>query len=144
MLHARVMTRIFARDGFIDRYRGSRLIFPPVLRLLSLYLPKEFPYHKNGKMTEGHMAYWELFPTVDHVVPSSERWARLRRELGMLLHAYKQYQGQLDSRAVAVGASSPRRPTRVGRDGNLVCRSDVQRSERVAQRVCEALVLPPR
>ncbi len=65
----RVMARIFARDGFIDRYRGTRLIFPPVLRLLSHYLPAEFPYHKNGKMTEGHMAYWELFPTIDHVVP---------------------------------------------------------------------------
>jgi len=43
------MTRIFARDGFIDRYRGSRLIFPAALRLLSHYLPAEFPFHKNGK-----------------------------------------------------------------------------------------------
>lgn len=65
----RVMTRIFARDGFIDRYRGTWLVFPPVLRLLSHYLPAEFPYHKNGKMTEGHIAYWELFPTIDHIVP---------------------------------------------------------------------------
>lgn len=77
----RMMTKIFARDGFIDRYRGTRLIYPPVLRLLSLYLPSEFPYHKNGKMTEGHMAYWEIFPTIDHVVPvaigggdSEENW----------------------------------------------------------------------
>lgn len=60
---------IFLRDGFIDRYRGTRLIFPPVLRLISHYLPDEFPYHKNGKMSEGHMAYWELFPTIDHIVP---------------------------------------------------------------------------
>ena len=77
----RTMTRIFAQDGFIDRYRGSRLIFPPVLRLLSHYLPAEFPFHKNGKMTEGHIAYWELFPTIDHVIPvarggadSEENW----------------------------------------------------------------------
>ena len=77
----RMMTKIFTRDGFIDRYRGTRLIYPPVLRLLSLYLPLEFPYHKNGKMTEGHMAYWEIFPTIDHVVPvaiggvdSEENW----------------------------------------------------------------------
>ncbi len=77
----RMMTKIFARDGFIDRYRGTRLVYPPVLRLLSLYLPSEFPYHKNGKMTEGHIAYWELFPTIDHVVPvaiggadSAENW----------------------------------------------------------------------
>ncbi len=64
-----VMTKIFLRDGFIDRYRGTKLVFPPVLRLLSHYLPAEFPYHKNGKMSEGHMAYWELFPTIDHIVP---------------------------------------------------------------------------
>ncbi len=64
-----VMTKIFLRDGFIDRYRGAKLVFPPVLRLLSHYLPTEFPYHKNGKMSEGHTAYWELFPTIDHVVP---------------------------------------------------------------------------
>lgn len=61
------VTRIFLRDGFIDRYRGTRLIFPPVLRLISYHLPNEFPYHKNGKMSEGHMAYWELFPTIDHI-----------------------------------------------------------------------------
>lgn len=64
-----LMTQIFIRDGFIDRYRGTRLVFPPVLRLLSHYLPDEFPFHKNGKMSESHIAYWELFPTVDHVVP---------------------------------------------------------------------------
>lgn len=64
-----VMTQIFLRDGFIDRYRGTKLVFPPVLRLMSHYLPAEFPYHKNGKMSEGHMAYWELFPTIDHIVP---------------------------------------------------------------------------
>ncbi len=63
------VTRIFLRDGFIDRYRGTRLIFPPVLRLISHYFPGEFPYHKNSKMSEGHMAYWELFPTVDHILP---------------------------------------------------------------------------
>jgi len=65
----RVMTKIFTRDGFIDRYRGTRLVFPPTLRVLSHYLPLDFPYHKNGKMTEGHLAYWELFPTIDHVKP---------------------------------------------------------------------------
>jgi len=64
-----IMTGVFLRDGFIDRYRGTKLVFPPVLRLLSHYLPIEFPYHKNGKMSEGHMAYWELFPTIDHIVP---------------------------------------------------------------------------
>ena len=65
----REMTKVFIRDGFIDRYRGAKLIYPPALRLLSIYLPKKFPYHKNGKMSEGHIAFWELFPTIDHLVP---------------------------------------------------------------------------
>src|SRR3990170_895671 len=59
--------RIFLRDGFIDRYSGGRLVFPPVLRVVSCVLPKEFPYHKNWKANETHPAYWELFPTLDHV-----------------------------------------------------------------------------
>jgi len=63
------MTKIFVRDGFIDRYKGTRLIFPPTLRIISKLLPLDFPYHKNGKMSEGHFAYWELFPSIDHVNP---------------------------------------------------------------------------
>jgi len=57
------------RDGFIDRYSGQRLVFPPVLRLLSRALPVEFPSHPNWKMDACHLAYWELVPTVDHIVP---------------------------------------------------------------------------
>jgi hypothetical protein len=65
----RQITAVFIRDGFIDRYKGYQLVFPPSMRLISHYLPKEFPYHKNGKMDEGHIAYWELFPTIDHLYP---------------------------------------------------------------------------
>ncbi|MFH1131207.1 MAG: HNH endonuclease [Pseudomonadota bacterium] len=61
--------RVFIRDGFVDRYSGKRLLFPPVLRLLSLLLPKEFPFHRNWKMKETHPMYWELFPTLDHIIP---------------------------------------------------------------------------
>jgi hypothetical protein len=61
--------RVFMRDGFIDRYSGDRLVFPGALRLISSCLPEVFPYHPNWKMTETHIAYWELSPTVDHVVP---------------------------------------------------------------------------
>ena len=32
---AATSTRVFVRDGFIDRYSGERLVFPGVLRLLS-------------------------------------------------------------------------------------------------------------
>jgi hypothetical protein len=59
----------FRRDGFIDRYSGQRLIFPGTLRLLSRLLPQEFPFNPNWKMAETHRAYWELFPTIDHVIP---------------------------------------------------------------------------
>jgi len=62
-------TRVFLRDGFIDRYSGEKMVFPPVLRLLSKLMPSEFPFHKNWKMSECHLAYWQLLPTLDHVIP---------------------------------------------------------------------------
>jgi hypothetical protein len=61
--------RIFRRDGFIDRYSGARLVYPGTLRLLSRLLPEELPRHPSWKVSECHMMYWELFPTIDHVVP---------------------------------------------------------------------------
>ena len=61
--------KIFIRDGFIDRYSGDKLVNPGVLKIITFYCPAEFPYHPHGKMTEGHVAYWELFPTIDHVIP---------------------------------------------------------------------------
>jgi hypothetical protein len=63
------MTAVFLRDGLVDRYSGERLIFPPVLRVISLELPEVFPIHRNWKMSETHTAYWDLSPTIDHVVP---------------------------------------------------------------------------
>lgn len=63
------MMRVFVRDGFIDRYSGERLVFPGTLRLLSQLMPEQFPAHKNWKMSESHIVFWELFPTIDHVVP---------------------------------------------------------------------------
>ena len=62
-------TCLFIADGFIDRYDGERLVFPGVLRLLSDIFPKDFPYHPNWKSGACHQWYWELFPTVDHIVP---------------------------------------------------------------------------
>ena len=64
-----VSTRIFVRDGFLDRYSGKRLVFPGALRLLSLLMPTEFPAHPNWKMSESHIVFWELFPTIDHILP---------------------------------------------------------------------------
>lgn len=62
-------TRLFIRDGFIDRYAGQRLVFTPVLRLISRLLPVDFPFHPNWKMSACHIAYYELAPTIDHMVP---------------------------------------------------------------------------
>ena len=64
-------TKIFIRDGFIDRYSGEKQIFPGVLRLLSTLLPTEFPFQKNWKISECHIAYWQLLPTIDHIIPVS-------------------------------------------------------------------------
>lgn len=63
--------RIFYRDGFIDRYSGTRLVNPGALRLLSVLLPEEFPAHPNWLMTQSHFAFWELFPSIDHLDPVS-------------------------------------------------------------------------
>lgn len=62
-------SRVFVRDGFLDRYTGERLIFPPVLRVLSAVLPKQFPFHPNWKTDLTHPAYWQVGATVDHLIP---------------------------------------------------------------------------
>ena len=62
---------VFLRDGFVDRYSGERLVSPGVLRALSLMFPKEFPYQRNWKLDACHIAYWKLYPTIDHVMPVS-------------------------------------------------------------------------
>jgi len=62
-------TRVFVRDGFIDRYSGARLIYPPALRLISDALPAEFPYHLHWKTDRTHPAYYELAATIDHLIP---------------------------------------------------------------------------
>tara|TARA_R110000868_G_scaffold383578_8_gene650698 strand:+ start:10905 stop:11480 length:576 start_codon:yes stop_codon:yes gene_type:complete len=61
--------RLFLRDGFVDRYTGSKLVFPGTLYVLSQELPEHFPSHPHGKLSESHIVHWELFPTVDHIIP---------------------------------------------------------------------------
>jgi len=39
------------------------------MRLISLILPDDFPYHRNGKMSECHIAFWRDTASCDHVVP---------------------------------------------------------------------------
>src|SRR4051812_30781608 len=66
------MTTVFLRDGFIDRYSGDRLVVPAVLRVVSAELPNDFPFHRNWKLSDCHVAYWDLCPTIDHMVPVSQ------------------------------------------------------------------------
>ncbi|MDD3859241.1 MAG: HNH endonuclease [Bacteroidales bacterium] len=65
------MCKVFLRDGFIDRYSGDKLVFPGMIKILTLEFPDIFKYHKNWKMSETHMIYWDLYPTIDHIVPIS-------------------------------------------------------------------------
>ena len=64
-------TKVFKKDGFIDRYSGEKLVFPPVLKILSNLMPIEFPYHPHWDMKKCHIAYWKLVPTIDHRKPVS-------------------------------------------------------------------------
>jgi len=65
------MRKVFLRDGFIDRYSGDKLIFPGLIKILTIEFPDIFKYHRNWKMSDTHMIYWDLCPTIDHVIPVS-------------------------------------------------------------------------
>jgi len=61
--------RIFSEDGYIDRYSGNKLVCPSALYALSVALPSVFPWF--GKRAHSHQGLWDLFPTIDHVIPVS-------------------------------------------------------------------------
>jgi len=63
------MCKVFLRDGFIDRYSGDKLLFPGLIKILTIEFSDIFKYHRNWKMSDTHMIYWDLFPTVDHLIP---------------------------------------------------------------------------
>ena len=65
------LTRVFVRDGFVDRYTGKRLTFPRFLRVISGILPTEFLDHRNWKADVTHPAYYERAATADHWKPAS-------------------------------------------------------------------------
>ena len=72
----------FIKDGFIDRYTGQRLLNPGILKTISSYFPEEFPYHPHWKMTQTHIAYWELIPTIDHLYPIAKGGHDDKKKLG--------------------------------------------------------------
>lgn len=57
------------RDGFTDQYFGTRLVFPGTLLALSTLFPEAFPYQRHWKQSQTHPAFWQLSPTIDHVIP---------------------------------------------------------------------------
>ena len=61
--------QIFLRDQFTDRYSGASLVFPGTLLALAHLCGNAFPYHRNWKQSVTHPAFWELYPTIDHVIP---------------------------------------------------------------------------
>ncbi len=60
---------VFARDHFIDRYSGEKLLNPGLLRAVSRLCPGAFPFQTNWRMDACHPSIWRLTPTIDHVVP---------------------------------------------------------------------------
>ena len=68
-LTQRQLVALWERDGYTDRYTGDYLVYPGALRMLSVLMPDEFPYHPNGKTDECHFIHWEMYPSHDHVIP---------------------------------------------------------------------------
>lgn len=64
-----VTASIYKRDRFRCRYCGCRVIPTQIMRLISHFLPREFPYHPNWKGGETHPAIASRSATVDHLVP---------------------------------------------------------------------------
>ena len=63
------MMRVFARDGFMNRFTGELLIFPAVLRLLSREFPKAIPYQMAWRLGETHIAYYDLYACTTRLLP---------------------------------------------------------------------------
>jgi len=60
---------LFSEDGYIDRYSGEKLVCPSALYAISAAIPEAFPY--LGKRLNSHQAFWDLFPSLDHIAPVS-------------------------------------------------------------------------
>src|SRR5688500_15046608 len=61
--------KVFFRDRFLDRYSGSKLVFPGALVAIGRLMPQHFPIHPTWKAGHSHDVFWELWPVVDHVLP---------------------------------------------------------------------------
>ena len=118
---------VFQRDGFIDRYDGARLVLPGALRLISQLLSDHFLWHTHGKLSESHIVHWELYPTIDHVVPVTRGGDDDESILGHDLHAEEPSKGASDAGGTRLGAQDRRQSRRLGRDHRVVpgpCRAE--------------------
>jgi len=61
--------RVFFRDKFIDRYSGSKLVFPGALMVVGQLMKDQFPMSPTWKVSESHIIFWELWPVIDHGEP---------------------------------------------------------------------------
>jgi 5-methylcytosine-specific restriction endonuclease McrA len=68
-----LMISVFRRDCWTCRYCDRRTIFYPVMPLLGVIFPEQFPYHTNWKAGQTHPAVAACSAIVDHVEPGSLR-----------------------------------------------------------------------
>lgn len=61
------VSAIYVRDGFACAYCARWTVPLPIMRLISLRYPREFPHHPNWKRSVAHRLYWDISTTVDHV-----------------------------------------------------------------------------
>ena len=62
---------VYIRDGFTDRYSRQKLVHPQVLEIISYYLPKDFPATYHAPLDRTHIAYYDLWPSLEHIEPFS-------------------------------------------------------------------------
>lgn len=67
----RLKVRVYRRDCWTCRYCGRRTIFYPVMPLLGIIFPDQFPFNTNWKAGQTHPAVADCTGVVDHVVPGS-------------------------------------------------------------------------
>lgn len=65
----RTIARVYARDGYICRYCGQKVVLTAVLRLLHRLYPDVIPFQSNWRAGLTHPAFEALSATLDHLDP---------------------------------------------------------------------------
>jgi len=63
----RIIAMVYLRDSFTCRYCGRWTVPTQILRLISVALPVEFPFHPRWRRDIAPRAYWDISTSVDHV-----------------------------------------------------------------------------